>query len=463
MDIKKDIKKVTRKQLTIIISIAAGILLILGILLIWQPWNSKPDVEGTAYVMSVSECNTAKAVTAGNYYSGVVEAQKANEIKADTEKTIKEVLVNEGDSVSEGQELFSYDVEAMKLELEEGEIEIESMQNTISSNKNSISDLESQKKKAGSDAQVSYNTQIQALQAEINKTEYDIKVKQNALSKLESSISSATVTSPVSGTVKKLRTVQQMTDEGTDVIMSIVMGDSFRIKGKINEQNIGQLSQGDDVVICSRVDDTVTWHAMITEISQEPEQNNNMMMYDGGGSDSSSSSYAFYAEPDSTEGLRLGQHVVIARGAAGNAASKEGIWLAKDYLVEDEENGGYFVWAADDDGLLEKRSVETGKEDTDFGDIEIKSGLKNGDKIAYPSKNYEVGMETTDSVDKATVNGLTDDMDGMDEYIDEQLPEDGEMPEEDVPADGDFPMDGDIPADDANIPDGLDDTEGEAV
>ena len=459
MDIKKDIKKVTRKQLTIIISIAAGILLILGILLIWQPWNSKPDVEGTAYVMSVSECNTAKAVTAGNYYSGVVEAQKANEIKADTEKTIKEVLVNEGDSVSEGQELFSYDVEAMKLELEEGEIEIESMQNTISSNKNSISDLESQKKKAGSDAQVSYNTQIQALQAEINKTEYDIKVKQNALSKLESSISSATVTSPVSGTVKKLRTVQQMTDEGTDVIMSIVMGDSFRIKGKINEQNIGQLSQGDDVVICSRVDDTVTWHAMITEISQEPEQNNNMDYYEGGDIENRSSSYAFYAEPDSTEGLRLGQHVVISLGASDSTKSKTGIWLPEDYLVGDEENGGYFVWAAGEDGLLEKRTVETGDEDSENGDMEIKSGLEEDDRIAYPSESYEEGMEVTDSIDDASVGDMPDAADTADTDTDDNG---GEIPGENVPGE-DMPADGETPADDADIPDELLDTDGEAV
>ena len=459
MDIKNIFRKLTKKQIALIAIVVSALLVITGILLIWHPWSGSPKANGTAYVTPVSECNTAKAVAVGNYYSGVVEAQKANDIKADTMKTIKEVFVNEGDTVSEGQELFSYDVEAMKLELEEGEIEIESLQNTITSNKNSISDLESEKKKAGSDAQASYNTQIQALQAEINKTEYDIKVKQNALSKLESSIGEASVTSPVSGTVKKLRTQQQMTDEGTDVIMSIVMGDSFRIKGKINEQNIGQLSQGDSVVIRSRADDTAVWNATISEISQEPEQNNDMMYYDGGNSENSSSSYAFFAEPDSTEGLRLGQHVVISLGASDSTKSKEGIWLSHDYLVTDEENGGYFVWAADDEGLLEKRSVETGEEDEENGDIEIKSGLSEDDRIAYPSSSYEEGMEVTESIDKATVNGLSDDadMNDTDISIDEDLPED------DMPDDEDMPIGGDIPADNEDIPNELIGIDGEAV
>ena len=411
MDIKKVFKKLTKKQIAIIIAIAAALLIVVTVLLIWHPWKNKTEVEGKAYVIPVSQCNTAGALTTGNFYSGVVEAQKATDIKADTQKTIKEVLVKEGDTVSEGQELFVYDVDAMRLELEEGQIEIESMQNTITSNKKNISDLETQKKSAGSDAQVSYNTQIQALQAEINKSEYNIKVKQNALSKLENSINNSTVLSPISGTIKKLRTSQQMTDEGTDVIMSIVMGDNFRIKGKVNEQNIGQISRGDDVIIRSRVDENITWKAMITEISQEPEQNNSMMAYEGGGNEGSSSSYAFYAEPDSIEGLRLGQHVVISLGAAGTRVSKKGIWLSKDYLIEDKDKGGYFIWAEDSDGLLEKRYVETGKEDEEFGDIEITDGLDEDDRIAYPSKSYQEGMSVTGNAENATVEDMADDAD----------------------------------------------------
>ena len=394
MEEKKYFGKLTKKQLIVLVVILSVIILLVIGVILWRSFKGKETVDGIAFVSPVSDYNTVNVNYVGNTYSGVVEAQKANEVKADTQKTIKEVFVSEGDTVTEGQELFAYDVDAMKLELEEGQIEIERLENSISTNKTRIDELEKEKKKATSDAQVSYNVQIQSLVAENNKSDYDIKVKNNALEKLKISIENASVKAPASGTIKKLRTKEEMETDSTDVIMTIVAGNDFRIKGKINEQNVGLLSVGDNLLVHSRVNDTDTWKATIAEIGNEPVQNQNMGMYGGGESEGSSSNYAFYAQPESSEGLRMGQHVLLTVGWEENTSTKKkGIWLSGGLLVEEGEK--YYVWASDKDELLEKRYVEVGEKDENTGETEILSGLSDSDLIAFPSDSYKVGMKTT--------------------------------------------------------------------
>lgn len=423
----------TKKKKIIIaaVSAAAAAAIIAGSVAVWN-MKKTDDSLGTVYVTSVSDCNTAATYTLGNRFSGVVESQKAVEVKVDSDKIIKEVLVNEGDSVNEGDELFVYDVEAMKLELEEGQVEIERMNNDIDSTKRQITELENEKKNAGSDNQVSYTTQIQSLQTDIDRIQYDIKVKNISLEKLKNSIDNSSVKAAASGTVKGLKTTDEMAESGTNVMMTIASTGSFRVKGKINEQNMGAFMQGDAVIITSRIDDSVSWKGTISEISNEPEANNDMYYY-GGDSDSMSSNYAFYIDPESTEGLMLGQHVLIEIDyGQSSTIEKEGIWLFNDYIMDIDGDKPY-VWAADKNGKLEKRYVKVGQRDEMNGDSEILSGIKDSDLIAYPAEDYEEGMKTTTDIEDI-------DFDDDEMFNDGMI--DGEMPD-DVMIDGEM-IDGEM-------------------
>ncbi|MGN0620497.1 MAG: efflux RND transporter periplasmic adaptor subunit [Porcipelethomonas sp.] len=411
----------TKKKKIIAGAVAAAAVtaIIAGSVIIWN--SSKVDESlGTAYVTAVSDCNTAAFLVSENRFSGVVESQKALEIKVDSDKIIKDVMVSEGDVVEAGDELFSYDVEAMKLELEEGQVEIERMQNEIDSTNRQIKELESEKKNAGADAQVSYTTQIQSLQTDIDKTQYDIKVKNISLEKLKNSIENATVTAEISGTVKAIKTTEEMQENATDVIMTIVNNGDFRIKGRINEQNMGSVMQGDSVIIISRTDDSVSWKGTVSEIENEPEANNNYMYYGDGDTEAMSSNYAFYIDPESTDGLMLGQHVLIEIDyGQSEVADKSGIWLYDDYVVDIDGEKPY-VWAADKDGRLEKRYVEIGQRDEMNGDSEIVSGLKDSDLISYPADDYEEGMKTS-----TDINDIDFEDGGSDMYYDD-IPDGGE-------------------------------------
>lgn len=108
-------------------------------------------------------------------------------------------------------------------------------------------------------------------------------------------------------------------------------------------------------------------------------------------SQTASSSYPFYVEMDSSEGLMLGQHVYIEMDY-GQTDARDGLWLDEYYIVDPE--GAPYVWAADEDDRLEKRSVTLGGYDEELGKYEIKKGLSKKDCIAFPTDDLKEGMLT---------------------------------------------------------------------
>lgn len=417
-----------KKIIITAVSAAAAVAVAVSGIAIWK-FTSDDQSGEKVFVNPVADINTVNMISlSGNCFSGVIESQKSLDVKYDTSKTIKEILVKEGDEVSEGTDLFTYDVEAMELDLEQGQLEIEKFDNDIDSMKKQITQLENDKKNASNDDKFSYSTQIQALKTDISKAEYDKKVKNAELEKLKNSINNSTVKSEMAGTVKKINSLNaggsssdNMYGENTDadVVMTIIASGDFRVKGTINEQNMMAVSTDMPVIIRSRADDTVSWNGTITEIGSEPVQNNSGIMYSGDSDEmTTSSKYPFYVSLESNEGLMLGQHVIIEPdyGQSG-MEEKSGIWIYEDYIVTDKD-GKTFVWAAGKKDKLEKKYVEIGEKDENYGDCQIVSGLTDKDNIAYPAEDYKEGMNTTTDPNEITPDDENmdsiDDIDGED-------------------------------------------------
>ena len=114
-----------KKIIIAAVSAAAAVAVAVSGIAIWKLSSDNQSGE-KVFVSPVADINTVNMISlGGDCFSGVIESQKSLDVKYDTSKTIKEILVKEGDEVSEGTELFTYDVEAMELELEQGELEIE--------------------------------------------------------------------------------------------------------------------------------------------------------------------------------------------------------------------------------------------------------------------------------------------------------------------------------------------------
>lgn len=308
-----------------------------------------------------------------NRFSGVVEAQQTVDYQLDTSKTLKETYVKEGDHVKPGDLLFSYDTDSINLAIAQKRLDIQRERASITSNNELI-------------AVTSDDLRRQELRNENLQTEYRIKALNNELTSLEASLQNANVTSSVEGTVKS---VSDGTDtSGSNVYISIMKSGDYVIKGKVNEMNISQLPQGTNVVVRSRIDNN-TWNGFVSKVDTGQTATDNNEMYYGGDTSNQSSKYYFYIELTSSEGLFLGQHVIVEL-ADGNG--KSGLWLYEGYLMDTDSSP--YVWA-DNNGKITKKSIKLGAYDEEIGSWEILEGLSINDYIAFPDESIREGQRTT--------------------------------------------------------------------
>lgn len=202
----------------------------------------------------------------------------------------------------------------------------------------------------------------------------------------------------------------------------------------MNETNVYNLSEGQAVILRSRVDDTKTWSGTIEKIDTEnkdTDNNSGVMNSDGSNSDNQSTKYPFYVKLDSADGLMLGQHLYVELDE-GQTETKDGIWIYSGYIVQDEDTP--YVWADNGKGKLEKRTVELGDYDEGMDMYEIKSGLAPEDMIAWPVSGFREGLNTTTNAGEGMVEEypddgmLSDDMDeGYQQDLSDETPEDSSM------------------------------------
>ncbi len=307
---------------------------------IWYFWgNGGKDSKDRVYVEKVSSV-TGNLMGAQNRYSGVVQPQETVEVNADSERTIGEVYVEVGDTVEAGTPLFSYDTEDLTLELEQAKLELENQDIEISGYRNQIRELEKERTAAAEANKFEYTTQIQTIETQIKQAEFTKSSKQLEINKLQKRVDNSQVNSTASGIVKSIDDGQSQ-NEDTTAYMTILSTGEYRIKGTVNEQNVGMISSGLDVIIRSRVDEDITWTGMIESLDTEESSGSSDgdMMEGSDDGENASSDYSFYVTLDDAEGLMLGQHVLIELDE-GQTEEKEGIWLQSGYIVfEGREEG----------------------------------------------------------------------------------------------------------------------------
>lgn len=355
-----------------------------------------------AYTASVAEITGYGSLGASNKFTGVVESQKAITVNADNSKTIKTCFVNAGDQVTAGMQLFEYDTNEINLSIEEHQLEIDKLNIQINSAKQQIAQLESEKASAPAEEQLSYTMQIQSLNTDIASDQYDINSKQAELDKLKASLSNAIVTSTVDGIVKSVGDTSSP-DNDTDMtgganespyISILPLGD-YQIKGILTELNMGDMAQGTNVIIRSRVDSSKFVKGTVSNIDfNNPisESNNSDMDMESGSPGESASKWYFYVTFENSENLILGQHVFIEPDY-GQTESKKGLWLSEFYLSKNDD-GSYFVWK-EKKGKLVKQNLELGEYNSENMEYEILKGLTTDDYIAFPSDELFEGQSVT--------------------------------------------------------------------
>lgn len=330
-------------------------------------------------------------------YSGVVDPQDTWQCKLENERTIEKTYVKEGDMVKKGDKLFTYKTDEDEQKKAEAEIALEKAKNEIELQNKEIERLEKEArtKKMTEEEQLSNSASILSAQNTIKQQEYEIKSKELEIKNLETRINSATIKSELEGVVKSINdgSSSSFSDGSSDAYITVMAVGSFRIKGKINEQNRNGISSGEDVLVFSRVNPEKYWTGTVVEVQLENSTTNNSdSMYSGSSGDdmNSSSTYPFYVELDSSDDLILGQHVYVEPNV-GQVQKKDGIWIPNYYFVT-EEDGETWVWAEDSDHKLEKRPVELGETNDELQTVKVEKGLEEKDYIMAPAPDLEEGL-----------------------------------------------------------------------
>lgn len=417
------------------------ILILLGILIIgggtvagvcWKTgvFGQQETSGDSVYVTSISDL-TGQAAGVSNRYAGVVEPQETVSVELESGRTVKEVQVKTGDQVKKGQLLFEYDLSSIQENLEEAQLDLDRLKNEASSLNEQIATLEKEKKKASQDNQLSYTIEIETNKMNLKKNEYSQKSKQSEIDKLQSATGNTEVRSSIDGVIQKIDMSKLTTDDSSSVdessdsdmdsysndssssnaFITILSTGAYRIKGTVNELNIGSIVEGEPVIVRSRVNSSQTWKGTMGTIDKDSASSNSNSnsfygMTDSSDSQANTSTYPFYVNLDSSEGLMLGQHVYIEPDE-GQETQKTGLWLSEIYIVDADTDSPY-VWAADDNKKLEKRKVILGQYDEEMGEYEIADGLSEDDCIAYPSDALKEGMSTTTNIEDAMDTGNVD-------------------------------------------------------
>lgn len=326
----------------------------------------------------------AAAGQAGDRYAGMVVSENVVEIQRDSSKTVEELYVEVGQEVKAGDKLFSYDSDALELDLEKAQLEVEKMENEQADYTEQLAKLEKQlSRTSNSSTKVRLTLEINTLKTTMMENDYNLASRKQEIEKLQEMLQNVDITTPVDGTIR------QIDEEGqTGVYIMVQQSGAYRVQGNINEMSMGgSLMPGARVKIYSRVSDQV-WMGTVEQIDTEnPVQNENNMYYGPSDNMTMTSTYPFYVTLDSVEGLLLGQHVYMEVEMQEQAMP--GLWIPENFLTEITTDEQTFemsakVWVAGSNGKLTQRTVSLGMQDYMTGCYEILSGLAPEDYVADP-------------------------------------------------------------------------------
>ena len=395
-------------------------------------------VEGEASVQSVSMICGLGSVGLADRFAGIVSPLGETKIKKDDSMAVSDIRVKVGDTVKEGDVLFTYDLSEARSNLEMAQLELEQLNATLEDQKAEVDRIQKLMDETYDDAtKRQYSLDLRTAKVNVLTTQGNIATKKKDIEKLKTSTKNAAVTSPVNGEVQSINADGSTDNNGNALpFMTVVETGGFRVKGYVNENNASVLTQGTAVVIRSRVSDQ-TWKGSIDSIDWNNAQQTRS---DYGDSDTAmSSKYPFYVKLEGKgDGLLMGQHVYIEPDYGQEDETDANAINLPSYFINDAD-GNPWVWAKNSKDKLEKRDLKLGEYNGETDTYPVLDGLTAEDYIAFPDDSLKAGMACI-TYDDATfdpgASGGEVSPEGGGEKIDENVPMDG-MDGGDMPAEND--------------------------
>ena len=233
---------------------------------------------------------------------------------------------------------------------------------------------------------------------EIAQLDTSIKLAKVNLEKVKKEVGSDTVYSELEGTVKAVRDPNSGDFTGSEAVVEVSGGGGYYIDGALSELELGTVSVGGTVQVNSWMTGA-SCEGEIVEISDYPTDNANSWS-DG---NSNVSYYPFKVFVPEEANLQEGDWVEMSYQ---NTAGDDGNTMYLESMFIRSENGKSYVMARGENGKLEKRWVQTGR--NLWGSYtQIRGGLTVDDFVAFPyGRDVAEGAGTTEATPDKLYNGM---------------------------------------------------------
>lgn len=225
---------------------------------------------------------------------------------------------------------------------------------------------------------------------EIKDLEISIRIAKVDLKQKKKETSDGTIRSTIDGVVKTLRKPDEAF-KNNEPVLEVSAGGGYYINAALSELELDTVQKGQTVQISSWSTGTFC-EGKIVEISTYPSADG--FSYSSGGN-TNVSYYPFRIFVDGSANLTENDYVNISYQSQTPSEGGSSLFLENSFIRT--ENGKSYVYVRNEQGLLEQRTIQTGR-DLYGSYTEIRSGLTMEDYIAFPyGKDVTNGAETIES------------------------------------------------------------------
>lgn len=353
--------------------------------------------------------------------SGEVVANNSSKVKIDPSKgEVKEVFVKNGDTVTQGQPLFSY-VTSQELTAQSAQYDAQAKANSITAAQTSASikwetynrklaNLNTLKNKYNSSKDESLLDQIKSAEDELAQSLSDAKTADNEVTNAQIEAEKAqvtaqtesdrmkydTVTADTAGTITSMNEdlpTQSKAKKEEETFIEIMDKSKTLVKGTVSEFDREKLSVGQRVDIVDRKDPKKRWSGTVTQVGTLTTANAGNS--NGGNKQQENPNqgkFPYTVELDQGGEMPLvGSHSYV--NVVENAPEAGKVVVNKAYTFS--KNGKTYVWKVEGK-KVKMKEVKTKKVSDRL--VEITEGLTMQDTISTPREGMKDGMEVGQNV-----------------------------------------------------------------
>ena len=353
--------------------------------------------------------------------SGEVVANNSSKVKIDPSKgEVKEVFVKNGDTVTQGQPLFSY-VTSQELTAQSAQYDAQAKANSITAAQTSASikwetynrklaNLNTLKNKYNSSKDESLLDQIKSAEDELARSLSDAKTADNEVTNAQIEAEKAqvtaqtesdrmkydTVTADTAGTITSMNEdlpTQSKAKKEEETFIEIMDKSKTLIKGSVSEFDREKLSVGQRVDVVDRKDPKKRWSGTVTQVGTLTTANAGNS--NGGNKQQENPNqgkFPYTVELDQGGEMPLvGSHSYV--NVVENAPEAGKVVVNKAYTFS--KNGKTYVWKVEGK-KVKMKEVKTKKVSDRL--VEITEGLTMKDTISTPREGMKDGMEVGQNV-----------------------------------------------------------------